>query len=121
MPLRERQYLKYVAVFRLIERCYHEMLQPQKRQFVKRLLEAVMFRLVELKDVEFSVHVMLCFRSSVCQQLRSISVGVPIDDDCERCKLEIELIPRALYPSVLVSVFSLSLTFTPTYTHTEYR
>ena len=42
-------YIKYLGILRKLEACYDGMLHPQKRIDVKRALEAVMARVVELK------------------------------------------------------------------------
>ncbi|KAA0190040.1 IQ and AAA domain-containing protein 1, partial [Fasciolopsis buskii] len=42
-------YIKYLQVFRNIERCYDQFVHPQKRILLKQLLEAVMGRFLEIK------------------------------------------------------------------------
>lgn len=42
-------YIKYLQIFRKLETCYDNMIHPQKRLHVKRVLELVIRRVVELK------------------------------------------------------------------------
>ena len=42
-------YIKYIQIFRKLEGCYDNILHPQKRIHVKRVLEMVIRRIVELK------------------------------------------------------------------------
>ncbi|KAF6780511.1 hypothetical protein AHF37_00021 [Paragonimus kellicotti] len=42
-------YIKYLQVFRNIERCYDQFVHPQKRRLLKQLLELVMGRFLEIK------------------------------------------------------------------------
>lgn len=42
-------YIKYLQVFRNLEQCYDMMVHPQKRIDVKRVLQVVMRRVVELR------------------------------------------------------------------------
>jgi hypothetical protein len=42
-------YIKYIQIFRKLEDCYDSMVHPQKRIEIKRALEVVMARVVELK------------------------------------------------------------------------
>ena len=42
-------YIKYLQIFRKLERCYDGMVHPQKRLAVLKVLELVMQRVVELK------------------------------------------------------------------------
>lgn len=42
-------YIKYIQIFRKLERCYDSMVHPQKRRDVKKLLELVIVRVIELK------------------------------------------------------------------------
>lgn len=51
-------YLKYLQIFRKIEGCYDQVVHPQKRRVLRRMLDGVMGRLIELKNemvlLEFS-------------------------------------------------------------------
>lgn len=42
-------YIKYLQIFRTLEMAYDQMLQPQKRQDMKKALEACMGRMVEIR------------------------------------------------------------------------
>lgn len=44
-----RLYIKYLQIFRKLESCYDNILQPQKRVHVKKVLELVIRRVIELK------------------------------------------------------------------------
>jgi IQ and AAA domain-containing protein len=44
-----RLYIKYLQIFRKLESCYDNILQPQKRIHVKKVLELVIRRVIELK------------------------------------------------------------------------
>ena len=44
-----RLYIKYMQIFRKLESCYDNILQPQKRIHVKKVLELVIRRVIELK------------------------------------------------------------------------
>ncbi|CAL8093243.1 unnamed protein product [Calicophoron daubneyi] len=43
-------YIKYIQVFRNIERCYDQFVHPQKRRLLKKVLDAVMGRFLEIKQ-----------------------------------------------------------------------
>ena len=51
-------YLKYLQIFRRLEECYDQIVHPQKRRVLRRMLDGVMGRLIELKNemvlLEFS-------------------------------------------------------------------
>jgi hypothetical protein len=42
-------YIKYLQIFRKLESAYDQMLHPQKRQDIKRALEACMGRFLEIR------------------------------------------------------------------------
>lgn len=42
-------YIRYLQVFRKLEDCYHQLLQPQKRAEVRLILDACIGRMLELK------------------------------------------------------------------------
>lgn len=42
-------YIRYLQIFRKLETAYDQMLQPQKRQDMKRALEACMGRMLEIR------------------------------------------------------------------------
>merc|ERR1719261_252073 len=42
-------YVKYLQIFKRLEACYDFMVHPQKRIDIKKVLEVVMLRVVELK------------------------------------------------------------------------
>lgn len=42
-------YIKYLQIFRKLETAYDQMLQPQKRQDMKKTLEACMGRMLEIR------------------------------------------------------------------------
>ncbi len=44
-----RTYLKYLAVYRMLERCFRGMVHPQKRSDIAAILETVLVRLVQLR------------------------------------------------------------------------
>lgn len=51
-------FIKYVQIFRRLEQCYDQMVHPQKRRAVKKALDGVVGRVLELKtemiNLEFS-------------------------------------------------------------------
>jgi hypothetical protein len=47
-------YIRYLQIFRKLETAYDQMLQPQKRQDMKKALEACMGRMLEIR------HWMVC-------------------------------------------------------------
>lgn len=42
-------YIKYIDVYRKLEECYDQMVHPQKRIYIKKVLESTMLRICELK------------------------------------------------------------------------
>lgn len=42
-------YIKYLQIFRKLEAAYDQMLQPQKRQDMRKALEACMGRMLEIR------------------------------------------------------------------------
>ena len=44
-------YIKYLQIFRKLEESYDQMVHPQKRMDIKKALEAVMGRLLEVKEL----------------------------------------------------------------------
>jgi len=42
-------YIKYIDIYRKLEQCYDQMVHPQKRLFIKRVLESTIIRICELK------------------------------------------------------------------------
>jgi hypothetical protein len=42
-------YIKYIDVYKKLEECYDQMVHPQKRIFVKKILESTMIRICETK------------------------------------------------------------------------
>lgn len=43
-------YIKYVQIFRSLETVYDQMVHPQKRTLIRRILDGVMGRILELKN-----------------------------------------------------------------------
>lgn len=43
-------YTKYVQIFRSLETVYDQMVHPQKRTLIRRILDGVMGRILELKN-----------------------------------------------------------------------
>lgn len=43
-------YIKYVQIFRNLENVYDQMVHPQKRILIRKLLDGVMGRILELKN-----------------------------------------------------------------------
>lgn len=43
-------YLKYLQLYKKLEECYDLVVHPQKRESIKRGLEAVIGRLIEIKN-----------------------------------------------------------------------
>lgn len=43
-----KMYIRYIEIFRKLEECYDQMLHPQKRQLIKRILETTIIRVCEL-------------------------------------------------------------------------
>ena len=48
-------YIRYIGIFRKLEECYDQTIHPQKRRLLKRVLEAVMARLIEVKAVSIFI------------------------------------------------------------------
>ena len=44
-------YIKYVDIYRKLEDCYDQMVHPQKRADIKRIVESTMLRIVEIKSL----------------------------------------------------------------------
>jgi hypothetical protein len=42
-------YVKYIDIYRKLEECYDQMVHPQKRIFIKRILESTICRICEVK------------------------------------------------------------------------
>ena len=42
-------YIKYIEIYKKLEECYDQMVHPQKRIFVKKILESTMIRICETK------------------------------------------------------------------------
>lgn len=47
-------YIHYIRIFKKLEDCYDQISHPQKRTEIKKALEAVMTRILELKDVSLN-------------------------------------------------------------------
>jgi len=47
-------YIRYIEVYRRIEECYDQMVHPQKRIFMKKILECSILRICEMKNVRVS-------------------------------------------------------------------
>ncbi len=50
-------YIRYIGIFRKLEDAYDQIIHPQKRRLLKRVLEAIMTRLIEVKAV--SIYTMI--------------------------------------------------------------
>ncbi len=42
-------YIKYIDIYRKLETCYDQIVHPQKRRFIKRVLESTICRICEMK------------------------------------------------------------------------
>ena len=42
-------YIKYIEIYRRLEECYDQMVHPQKRIFIKKVLESTICRICEMK------------------------------------------------------------------------
>ena len=42
-------YIKYIDIYRKLEACYDQIVHPQKRIFIKRVLESTITRICEMK------------------------------------------------------------------------
>ena len=42
-------YIKYIEIYRKLEECYDQIVHPQKRIFIKKVLESTICRICELK------------------------------------------------------------------------
>jgi hypothetical protein len=42
-------YIKYIEIYRKLEECYDQMVHPQKRIFIKKVLESTICRICEMK------------------------------------------------------------------------
>ena len=53
-------YVRYIVIFNKLEICYDQLVQPQKRILVKKLLDSTMGRILELKhelvEIDLSEH-----------------------------------------------------------------
>ena len=56
-------YLQYVKIFRTLDSCYDQMVHPQKRMLLRKLLDSTIGRILELKhdlvnldNLEYSYH-----------------------------------------------------------------
>lgn len=43
-------FVRYIQIFRQLEKCYDQMVHPQKRRFIRSVLDSVMGRVLELKN-----------------------------------------------------------------------
>ena len=43
-------YIKYIDIYRKLEQCYDQIVHPQKRQFIKKVLESTIVRICEMKQ-----------------------------------------------------------------------
>ena len=60
-------YIKYIEIYRKLEECYDQIVHPQKRIFIKKVLESTICRICELKKY-------LCFYN-----MREGSIYVHLD------------------------------------------
>jgi hypothetical protein len=44
-------YIRYIGIFKKLEDAYDQIIHPQKRRLLRKVLEAVMTRLIEVKAV----------------------------------------------------------------------
>ena len=42
-------YIKYIDIYRKLEECYDQIVHPQKRIFIKKVLESTICRICEMK------------------------------------------------------------------------
>lgn len=42
-------YIKYIEIYKKLEECYDQMVHPQKRIFIRKVLESTMIRICETK------------------------------------------------------------------------
>jgi hypothetical protein len=49
-------YIRYIEIYRKIEECYDQMVHPQKRLFIKKILECAILRICEMKNVRTSTY-----------------------------------------------------------------
>jgi hypothetical protein len=54
-------YIRYIGIFRKLEDAYDQIIHPQKRRLLKRVLEAVMTRLIEVKAVSISAMIAMFY------------------------------------------------------------
>ena len=47
-------YIRYIEIYRKIEECYDQMVHPQKRIFMKKILECSILHICEMKNVRTS-------------------------------------------------------------------
>lgn len=70
------RFLRYMQVARRVEACYDQMVQPQKRLVLRRLLDAVLGRILELKqelvELDLSEY---HYMDHVLQELKLTPVG----------------------------------------------
>ena len=60
-------YIKYIEIYKKLEECYDQMVHPQKRIFIKKILESTMIRICETK------------KSMIKEQPRTNSLYVHLD------------------------------------------
>jgi hypothetical protein len=60
-------YIKYIEIYKKLEECYDQIVHPQKRIFIKKILESTMIRICETK------------KSMIKEQPRTNSLYVHLD------------------------------------------
>uniref|UniRef100_A0A3Q0RT95 IQ motif containing with AAA domain 1 like n=1 Tax=Amphilophus citrinellus TaxID=61819 RepID=A0A3Q0RT95_AMPCI len=74
-------FVRYIQIFRQLEKCYDQVVHPQKRRFIRSVLDSVMGRVLELKhemvEKEFSEY---HYMDDVLQDLKltPVDLEVPI-------------------------------------------
>ena len=43
-------YIKYIQIFRKLEQCYDQIVHPQKRRVIRKVLDGVIGRVIEIKN-----------------------------------------------------------------------
>ena len=82
-PLRQFQhfallYIKYIEIIRIMEESYDQLLQPQKRALIKKMLESTIIRLLEVKE---TLLVLNPRKTSIYINLDDLLMDLKLDPD----------------------------------------
>jgi len=60
-------YIRYLQIFRKLENCYDQIVHPQKRRDIKKVLEVVMARTIQVfRQVLHAIHLTVSGQTRAC-------------------------------------------------------